>query len=74
MRSYTAAQIAAACGTSIASVNRAMRTGKLAYRVPRGQTKPRHSTLPEIEEWFGGPTLYSIDRFDAKGREMRATA
>lgn len=69
MRSYTAAQIAAACGVCVQTVHRAMRSGKLASRTPRGLTKPQHSTLPEIEEWFGGPTIFDIDGFDARGHE-----
>lgn len=74
MRSYTTAQIAAACGVSARSVREAMRSGFLAARAPRGQTRPLHSTAAEVEEWFGGPTIYPLDMFNAKGRPVEGPA
>ncbi len=73
-RSYTAAQIAAACALSAGSVRKAMSEGFLASRTPLGKTRPRHSTAAEVEEWFGGPTIYPLDMFNAKGRPLAGPA
>lgn len=49
----TVAQIEEEYGTPKSSVYKAMEDGRLAYRTPNGQSKPRHARREDVEAWLG---------------------
>ena len=50
---FTASQLAEMSDLPYRSISAAMHDGRLPYKTPHGQTRPRYATRRDFEKWSG---------------------